>query len=283
MYQTNPLINKFNAYKTHIQQSVPFQGNDLIGQNVHVKNNLEDSIQMHRLQKKSPSTKTESRGSLSSLKSGSSSQKKNTVGGKMSIIENMLKPQKIEKNNNSDVTSNYTIREKKQTNYVLKRYDNEPVSKDVAEEFVLSNAPYKSILKDKILTKAAKDIVKEDLEVHKVKKEIDANIEIFEKDHIKKNISLKEINDELDIEFHQDNYDTHKAKFEYKQSFIKTMVYENKNFNENKDDYLDFYRKEQKKIEDGIDLCDRISKMIDNQDLIDINELPTDSKTEIAI
>lgn len=53
MYQNlanqNPLINHFNGYMAQNPNVVPFQNNQLINNNVHVMNNLTNSIRQHQM------------------------------------------------------------------------------------------------------------------------------------------------------------------------------------------------------------------------------------------
>ncbi len=57
----------------------------------------------------------------------------------------MLKPQKIKKDN-KDVESNYKIRENMRQNILKNKFD----------DFEMTNAPYKSIIKDRIIKKMSK-------------------------------------------------------------------------------------------------------------------------------
>jgi SAM-dependent methyltransferase len=52
----------------------------------------------------------------------------------------------------------------------------------------------------------------------------------FDKDLKRKEEEGTKINDELQIEFHIDNYDKHKKKFEYKETFIKNLAFEENTF-----------------------------------------------------
>jgi hypothetical protein len=309
MIQNNPLISNFNGYMTQNPNTIPFQGNQLINENVHVMNNLNDFVQHHKSVQQnmgmyqqqlmaqqqqmnsqfqvnnqgqtnyqSQMNNQQMRGNPQSNSYTASdsddnyrSQRENrskSTGKKTNIIEEMLKPQKILKNN-KDVKSNYSVRNDKQKN----------------EKFELMNLPYKNIIRDKVIPKSKNDGKFDEKEfiVHKTKKGIDDNVEVFEKE-LKVKIDDKEkVNDELQIEFHIDKYETHKKNFEYKHSFIRTAAYEAKDFSENREDYIEFYRKHQKQVEDGLDLCDKIFKSIEDSGLIEPGELPTanldDTKT----
>ncbi|MEM0354195.1 MAG: hypothetical protein QXW79_01300 [Thermoplasmata archaeon] len=180
------------------------------------------------------------------------------------IIEELLKPQKIVKNN-KDIEANYKL--------IKDEYKLDDRG-HLVKKFKITNAPYKNIIKDKIVTKKVEEVREEDLVVYKVNKKIDANPEKFNEDlKIKKNEKEK-INEELKMEFHPENYSKHKKNFEYKETFIRNMTYNQNTFNEIKQDYIEFYRKKQREMEEGQKLCDQILHTIDDN-LINKNELPT--------
>jgi len=52
------------------------------------------------------------------------------------------------------------------------------------------------------------------------------------------------------------------------------MAYKSTGFDENKEDYIDFYRKHQKEAEEGLMLCDNIIRTMTDSGLINPNELP---------
>lgn len=266
MYQNllnkNPLLNQFNGYITENPNITPFQTNQLINNNVHIMNNLSNLIQQHKnvQQKMNEQNYTKSR-FVSDTKSNQKNKKQN-----INLIEEMLKPQIIEKNN-SDVSSNYQVRQNIQEN-----------AKSGKSNIKITNAPYKTIIKDKIISKNVNDVKKEDLIVHKVVAGIDSNLEKFNNDLSIKKLEKEKVNDELNIEFHIDNYSKHKKKFEYKETFIRNMAFEQNTFDENKQDYIDFYRTKQKEAEEGKKLCDEILHRIDTS-IINKDELPTEPNT----
>ncbi len=205
MYQNlihqNPIINQFNGFVVKNTKQVPFQNNQLINNNVHVVNNLNNIMQDHRTVKQNISNLNPKIVNNSSEKILDKKDSKQ-ISKQNNLIEEMLKPQKISKeNNNRDVNSNFKIREEIQKNAKKK------------VEIEMTNAPYKTILKDKIITKAVEDVREEDLVVHKIIPEIDANKWKFKKELKEKEFIKDKINDQLKIEFNIDNYDKHKKKF----------------------------------------------------------------------
>uniref|UniRef100_A0A6C0LSP0 Uncharacterized protein n=1 Tax=viral metagenome TaxID=1070528 RepID=A0A6C0LSP0_9ZZZZ len=252
MVNSNPMLNQFNNYMAKNPNQTPFQNNQLINQNVHVLNNLNNYIH----QKKITSISEQQHINIPVQ----NNHKKGNNCGK-NIIEEMLKPQKIKKDENKDILPNFKIRE-------------EQDNKKFNQQFKMTNAPYKNIIRDKIINKKVEDIKLSDLLVHQVT-EKDRDKNVFEKEVEMKKKEKKEINQELEIEFHIDNYAKHKAKFEYKESFIRNLAYEANGFDENKQDYIEFYRKHQKEAEEGKQWCDEILRNIVDTGLIKPEELPS--------
>lgn len=192
---------------------------------------------------------------------------KNSGSKNMNIIEEMLKPQKIMKDN-KDVETNFEKRNTIQSD-----------AKKGKINIKITNTPYKNIIKDKIITKDVDKVELSDLLVHKSKKEIDADINKFNEDLHKKEDEKEKINDELQIEFNIDNYDKHKKKFEYNETFIRNLYFEENTFDESKQDYIDFYKKKQKEAEEGQKLCDHILRNIVDEGIVSKDELPTQEES----
>ena len=282
MYQNltiqNPLLNQFNGYMAQNPNTIPFQNNQLITNNVHVGNHLNDFMQEHKMvQQNMPMYQQQYFGQVGQPMNAINQQlnnipqktQKNNGQGKVknfNIIEDMLKPVKIKKdaNTNKDVDSNYCIRKNIQKN-----------AKKGKINIKMTNAPYKSIIKDKIITKKVEDIKEADLVVHKVIEGVDNDIKQFEKELKNKKDEKEKINDELKIEFHIDNWDAHKKNFEYKESFIRNLAFEENTFDENKQDYIDFYKQKQKEAEEGIKLVDQVLENF-TEGIIGEDELPTE-------
>lgn len=251
----NPMINQFNNYMRNNPTNVPFQGNQLISNNVHVQNNLNNYVQQFKQVKNVPNTIT--------VPSVTIVDNKAEPAHHVEIISQMLKPQKITRDNR-DVKSNFEARRE-----VQKKAEKGDIG------IAITNTPYKTIIKDKIITKAVKDVKEDDLLVHKSIREIDANIDKFNKEYVKKKNEETEVNEELKIEFHIDNYNKHKKKFEYKESFIRNLAYDQNSAEENKADSIDFYKKKQKEAEEGKKTCDDILKYLEEEGVIREDELPT--------
>lgn len=234
----NPIVNRFTEYSAQ-NNSVPFSKNDLINRNVNISSNLNQNKKPNR-----------NNMNLNNVK-------------KTNIIDNILKPQKINKDNNKEVMMNYQINERERN------------PENIKKNYKMSNAPYKIIMKDKIVNKNVEDIKVEDIVVYKTNKKIDADINKFDTELNDKNNKLNMINEELKVEFDIDNYDKHKKKFEYKETFIRNLGFKQNTFNDSKSDYIEFYKKKQREAEEGKELCDKILREINsNSDIISKEELP---------
>ena len=269
MVNQNPIVNQFQNYSAQQQLNIPFRNNELISGNVHVSNNLNSLIQQQRAQQnniqtyQSQITEQYSQPEPESRNNRTSKNKNNISNKAKNIIEDMLKPQKIVKDN-KDVKNNFTDRQTEQE-----------LIKKGKKKFDITNAPYKVIIKDRIITKKVEDVKQDDILVHKSIKSVDADRKKFDSELGIKKTEKEKINDELKLEFNVGNYDTHKKSFEFKQTFVRNMTYEEKTFDQNKGDYIDFYRKKQKEEEDGKKLCDEILLNLVDDGIISKDELPT--------
>lgn len=246
LIRQNPMLNKFNQYKINNPDTVPFQNNQLINKNIHVRNALANSIQNNNYRNNKPSDISQY--TVSNIHANISTKSNRDV------IKDMLKPIKIEKNKKShDVMANYHDREKIQIN-----------SMKGIKEVPITNIPYKCIIKnrDNIEKKNVDEIKLEDLIVHRSVRGVDDDVNVF--DHLleKKELEKSKINEELMVEFNESNRDMHKKKFEFKETFIKNMVYEENTIDENKKDFLAFYKKQKKDAEESARLIDNVTKYL---------------------
>jgi hypothetical protein len=258
----NTMLNTFNSYKaTH---TVPFKNNNLINQNIHVMNNLNNNMRQHQVVKNNMPQYQEQLQSARGRQREQQSKRQGKSG--MNIIEEMLKPVDMSKTDNKDISSNYKVR----------NYSQKKAEKGKEQEFKITNQPYRVIMKDRIIKKDVHDINENDILVHKVNKKIDADVTMFKKELLQKEEGMEKVNDDLEIEFHIDNYDSHKKKFAYKESFIKNLEYEESTFGDNKQDYIEFYEGKQKEAEEGKKLIDEALHYVENNDIIAIEEIPSD-------
>lgn len=275
----NPLLNTFNNYTTKNPGMVPFQNNNLINNNVHVLNNLNDmtkrarngEVMNEQYSNKNNISAADDVFTLTSIQKQNSSNNTNNLkrsgddpknfnNSKRSsddIIENLLKPQFTKKNGNRDVKSSFEtkiIENKKKIDCL--------------------NKPYKIIIKDKQIIKPVEEIKKSDFLVHK-STENDKNRIIFNKELETKTVEHNNTNYELKLEYNFDNLLKHKKKFETEHCFIRNLAYKNNTFDETKDDYIEFYKKHQREAEEGKELCDKVLHSMVDTGLIRAEELPS--------
>ena len=233
----NPLMNQYNEYSQR-NTNIPFQNNNLIKNNIAISNKLYENI--HRREA----------GNYNSNNNYVKPQKETREY--VDIVKEMLKPMEHE-------TDNTFIHE----NYKTKRqeYDNYTAG---LEKIKLTNVPYKIIMKDNIVNKPVDKITEDDFVVHKVVNGIDNNLGQFNREHDELEEEMEKINNEIEMEYNFDNYVQHKKNFEYRETFIKNTSYKSNDFNENKQDYIEFFEKKQKELDDGIKYCDDILKILND-------------------
>lgn len=239
--QTNPLVSMFDSYNNKNDgRSVPFQSNKLIANNVHIVNNI---------------------GNMLRSEQGHRNNDPNTDQGLGSnIIENILRASDTRYSSDGDISNSYKNKVESYKNSALK--------------YKITNAPYKNIIKDRVISKPVEEITEQDLIVHRVIPGEDNDIKQFERDLKNKQTVFKKMDDDIKIEYSTDNYGKHRKQFSYSENFIRNLSYEEKTFGDSKKDYLEFYRKKQKEAEDGIELCDQIIKNLVDDGCISSNELP---------
>lgn len=347
MYQNitnqNPMLSQFNTYMAQNPVYVPFQNNNLINNNVHVRNNLNSYIQDNRMmQRNMPQNQSQLASNYNMQQNNGIMQPNNTncqanqqpyhsnpqlnpqlnpqfnpqlnqqqnnqqtyhINSKnitqpfcnstnqlnalpvvqpmnnnrkvknINIIEEMLKPIKInakdkEKGINKDVCYNYKNREKVQVDTMKKKI-----------HYKLSNVGYKSIIKDKPITKNVDDVEVDDFIVHKIEDGVDDDKYKFNAEHQHKINENEKINDELEIQFHIDNYDTNKKKFEYKQTYIRNLRFDENTLEQNKEDYVEFYSKRQQEAEEGIKLCDEVLNSLSKSGVINQSEVSLETSDD---
>lgn len=263
MINTNPIVQSFNGYMTNNPCTTPFMSNQLINENVHVTNNLNTFIQQQKqIQQQINSQQNQNQNQKDQIYKPSvqdrldKSDKLNRSQNKnINIIEELMKPQIISKNN-KDIKPNFTSRQTERK-----------------QKIDITNAPYKNIIRDKVVTKPVDKVTAEDIVVHTVT-EADSNRKIFKSETTTKDTELKKINEEIGVEFHIDNYDKHKKKYDYKETFIRNLAYEAGTHSDNKNDYVEFYRKRQKEAEERSELCDKVLHELVDTGLIKPEELP---------
>ncbi len=173
----------------------------------------------------------------------------------------IIRPIKIEKVDKRELMAKYSEAEKSV---------NKPELENLWKK--RNNAPYKNIIKDEKYIK--KDFkTKDDLIVHRVsrldKLGVDKEVQKFES-------NIEKHNNELKIQYSQNNQTEHKKKFEYNNVYKYNNKYNPKDHESLKDDNIDYLKKEQQKLESD-------KKKIDDviESLVVSNILTEEEKLEI--
>ncbi len=143
-----------------------------------------------------------------------------------------------------------------------------------------TNQPYKNIIKKEAFDKDYKkyyndNIFKKDINnrdeliVHKVIKDIDADEDLLEADFLLVQEILEKHNKELKSIYSVSNENKYKREFEYAQKYRYRLEYNPKDSEELKD----FYKKEQKKINKENKMLDQIIDMLVEQDDLSKDEI----------
>lgn len=144
------------------------------------------------------------------------------------------------------------------------------------------NIPYKVILKDQDFNKNVK--VKEDLIIHKISKN-DKNEEALNTDYIKYKNNKKNHDEQLNTIYNENQKEKHTKDFEYKNKMVYSEKYNPKSHKELKESEVEYYKKEQERIEKGKKQKDELLDLIDNQIVIDEksnnNNITTNTKENI--
>lgn len=175
----------------------------------------------------------------------------------------IIRPIKIEKTDKRELLAKYNDAEKSVNKHELENLWKKR-----------NNAPYKNIIKDdKYIKKDFK--TRDDLIVHRVSKldkiGVDKDVEKFES-------NIEKHNNELKIQYSQNNETEHKKKFEYNNVYKYNNKYNPKDHESLKDDNIDYLKKEQQKIESE-------KKKIDDviESLVVSNILTEEEKLELDI
>lgn len=235
--QNNKLVNQFNQYKSQNPNSVPYQNNQLLINNVHIMNNLS-----------SPHNQNMDR-----LKQFMDNVKKKGKNG--NIIEELLKPQETDKfkGNTEEVKKNYDMLE--------------TMRKEM--KYTITNQPYKNIIKNADYTKKINDA--KDLIIY-IMNSKDKNKDELEREFKKLEKLIDDMDVEIKLEYAPSRKPEHKKKFDYRHNYVTRLVHEEKQHGDIKEDMIDFYKKKQEEAEKNKEKCDEILRKLnqldDNKDMI---------------
>jgi hypothetical protein len=263
----NKLINQFN---THINQ--PMQNSFL--NNPMINSNPNFSLRDPQFYNKIQRAKVEQIQRAKNI---------NDLGmDKKQLIDFIIDPIKINKTEKEEIEN--ILREKEHM-YIVptnnsKKYEDQ--SNAYLRELwkTRTNQPYKNIIKKEAFDKEYKKYYKDDifkrdvnnrdeLIVHKVIKNIDADEDLLEAEFMLIQEILEKHNKELKSIYTVSNENKYKREFEYAQKYRYRLEYNPKDSEELKD----FYKKEQKKINKENKMLDQIIDMLVEQEDLSKDEI----------
>lgn len=206
---------------------------------------------------------------------------------RMKYLQDLKKKQMMEKlkNINSNDVKNYVIQPKnlnvtkqeksdmtnkyKQLEQMYETNDNyKKTTKNIWKQ--RTNIPYKNIIKDadyNIKVNSDKDLI-----IHKVTNE-DKNDSILEKQFEKFGSTINEHNKELKNMYSQSKELSHKKDFEYNHRYKYRVKFKTKDHGELKQDKIEQYKEEQKKLELNKKKIDDIYESMINNEMFSKEEL----------
>jgi hypothetical protein len=258
----NNLLNQFNSHLNQPRQN-SFMNNPMISQNPNYSSrdpNFYNKIQMAKIEQ------------IKRAKNISDLGMDNKQ-----LSEYIIDPIKINKtskdeiqNKLHDIESNYIVPVTRNTKF-------EDQSNAYLRELWKNrtNQPYKNVIKKEMFDKEYKkyykdDIFKRDINsrneliVHKVIKNVDADEDLLEAEFLLIQEILEKHNGELKNIYSSSNENKYKKEFEYAQKYRYRLDYNPKDSEELKD----FYKKEQKKINKENKMLDQlIDMLVEGEDL----------------
>jgi hypothetical protein len=262
----NKLINQFNSHLNQPKQNA-FMNNPMINNNPNFS--LRDPQFYNKIQ-------------MAKIEQIKRAKNINDLGmDKKELCEYIIDPIKINKTERGDIEKK--LHETEHMYLVPTTSQNfEDQSNAYLKELwkTRTNQPYKNIIKkeafDKDYKKYYNDNIfnknvnnREELIVHKVIKNIDADEDLLEADFLLVQEILEKHNKELKSIYSVSNENKYKREFEYAQKYRYRLEYNPKDSEELKD----FYKKEQKKINKENKMLDQIIDMLVEQDDLSKEEI----------
>lgn len=262
----NNLINQFNSHLNQPKQN-SFMNNPMINNNPNFS--LRDPQFYNKIQ-------------MAKIEQIKRAKNVNDLGmDKKELCEYIIDPIKINKTDRGDIEKKLHETEHMylvQTTADKFEDQNNAYLKELWK--TRTNQPYKNIIKKEAFDKDYKkyyndNIFKKDINnrdeliVHKVIKNIDADEDLLEADFLLVQEILEKHNKELKSIYSISNENKYKREFEYAQKYRYRLEYNPKDSEELKD----FYKKEQKKINKENKMLDQIIDMLVEQDDLSKEEI----------
>ncbi len=236
----NKLVDKFQQYRSQNPESVPYQNNQLLRNNPHIMNNVNMQNNMRNNNQNNMQNNIQNP-NMDRLKQFMEGVKKNNKSG--NIIEELLKPQEIDKKNNKEVERNEEILDK--------------MRKEI--KYTVTNQPYKNIIKDADYNKKIQNA--KDLIIYIMKLE-DKNPEELEREFRKLEKMFENMDIEIKLDYAPEKKPEHKKKFDYRHNYVTRLVHEAKQHGDIKEDMIDFYKNKQIEAEKDKEKCDEILRKL---------------------
>lgn len=263
----NKLINQFNTHINQPKQNA-FMNNPMINSNPNFS--LRDPQFYNKIQR-------------AKIEQIQRAKNINDLGmDKKQLMDFIIDPIKINKTEKGEIEN---ILHEKEHMYIVPTANTrnfEDQSNAYLRELwkTRTNQPYKNIIKKEAFDKEYQKYYKEDifkrdvnnrneLIVHKVIKDVDADEDLLEAEFLLIQEILEKHNKELKSIYSVSNENKYKREFEYAQKYRYRLEYNPKDSEELKD----FYKKEQKKINKENKMLDQIIDMLIEQDELSKDEI----------
>lgn len=281
----NRLLASYQNYQQSNNIQNRFQNNPLLNNNQMFQsnmnyNNSQQSQQMQMMYMANMQRQKE----LQKIKHIEKLNELENKVDKNKIRESVIKPVKLERKNNvNDIVDHIkkdwgiSISNKNNNGNRYKNISNQFKSKSDSQKKNFwnkrTNQPYKNIITDKKYINPfinKKKIKENELIVHKVSK-LDKEGVDNEFEDLQNNIEKHD--KELKVIYSTTKEAEHKKKFNYNHKYKYRVSYTPSNHNKLKKDKIEFYKKEQKKAEQGKDKVDTIIASLVDDGILEENEI----------
>jgi hypothetical protein len=256
-YGNNNLLNMYQNFRT---TNVPFQNNSLLSNNIRFQNAVQNNQIGNKLRTFDTMRELMIQQKIQELERNNQLDR---LLDKKKVYECLINPIKVEKPNQNEIIKKSDMLE----------VSMEPQLKEYWK--TRTNQPYKEILKKEMLEKYKieykrdfKD--KKDLVIHKTT-EAD-KIGLMDEFQKVQNI-LEKHNKELQVVYSASKENEHKKKFEYNQRFKYRLKYDPADFNDMKKDRVEYFKKQQKKLEKDKEKIDNIIESLVNAGELDEEDI----------
>lgn len=252
--------NLLNMYQNYRNTNIPFQNNSLLSNNIRFQNAVQNNQIGNKLRTFDTMRELMIQQKVQELEKNNQLDR---LLDKKKVYECLINPIKVEKPNQNEIVKKSDMLE----------HNLEPQLKEYWK--TRTNQPYKEILRKEMLEKYNieykrdfKD--KKDLIIHKTT-EAD-KIGLMDEFQKVQNI-LETHNKELQMVYSASKENEHKKKFEYNQRFKYRLKYDPSDFNDMKKDRVEYFKKQQQKLEKDKEKIDNIIESLINAGELDEEDI----------